>query len=80
MHTLLLPLRSHRLSYLAERVKRSTDMQPYHLAQQYHIILQAALAEANREVLATVERENLANLAKRAGAAEMRRAEEQRCM
>ncbi len=55
-------------------------MQPYHLAQQYHIILQAALAEANREVLATVERENLANLAKRAGAAEMRRAEEQRCM
>lgn len=40
---------------------------------------QAAAAEANRAVFEKVERENAAGLAKRAGAAEKRQAEERRC-
>lgn len=40
---------------------------------------QAAAAEANRAVFEKVERENAAGLAKRAGAAAKRQAEERRC-
>ena len=42
--------------------------------------VQAAAAQANRHVLERVEKENAANEAKRAGASERRRAEEQRCV
>ena len=40
---------------------------------------QAAAADANRNLLERVERENVANQAKRAGAADRQREEEQRC-